>query len=48
MKNLILIFTFLTTALLVGCNTNPIQEIKDLAATRKIQICTKGPSTACD
>ncbi len=30
-----------------GC-TNAIQSIIDLAATRKIQICTKGPATACD
>jgi hypothetical protein len=48
MKNLMLILTFLSTTFLIGCVGNPISDVVDLAASRKIQICTKGSSTSCD
>ena len=46
MKRTLSILTLLATFLIIGCN--PINKIMDLADQRKIQICTKGKSTACD
>lgn len=48
MKKMALLLAILSTTFLIGCQGNPIQDVMNLAATRKIQICTKGPSTACD